>query len=276
MSATLAGLLREAAGGDAEARADAERLLLHRLGKSRTWLYAHLSDTAEPALVGAFLTAWARIRGGEPLPYVTGQADFWGRSFLVDRRVLIPRPDSECLLGVALEAVAEGEPGTIVDAGTGSGALAVSLALERPRALVLACDHSADALAVASANARRLGVAVSFWQGDWLAAMAPGSVDGVLSNPPYLAPDDVHLHELRAGGEPELALVAAEGGLADLARIAAQALRVLRPGGWLAMEHGHTQGEATRQMLAGLGYRDVMTRQDMAGRDRVVLGRRCG
>lgn len=276
MSATLAGLLREAAGGDAEARADAERLLLHRLGKSRSWLYAHLSDAGEPALVGDFLAAWARVRAGEPLRYVIGEAEFWGRRFLVDRRVLIPRPDTECLLGVALEAVAGGEPVTIVDAGTGSGALAVSLALERPQSFVLACDRSADALAVASANARRLGAAVSFWRGDWLAALTAGSVEGVMSNPPYLAPDDVHLPELRSGGEPESALVAAEGGLADLARIAAQALRVLRPGGWLAMEHGHTQGEATRQMLADLGYGDVLTRQDLAGRDRVVFGRRCG
>ncbi len=274
MSATLASLLREAAGGDAESRAAAEWLLLYLLGKSRSWLYAHLSDTGEPALVGDFLAAWARVRAGEPLPYVIGEAEFWGRRFLVDRRVLIPRPDSEALLTLALECVGEDLPGTVVDAGTGSGALAVSLALERPQSFVLACDRSADALAVASANARRLGAAVAFWQGDWLAALASESVDGVMSNPPYLAPDDVHLPELRSGGEPESALVAAEGGLADLARIAEQARRVLRPGGWLAMEHGHTQGEATRRMLTQLGYEDVATRQDMAGRDRVVVGRR--
>ena len=138
---------------------------------------------------------------------------------------------------------------------------------------MIACDRSADALAVACANARRLGAKVDFWRGDWLAALTPASVDGVLSNPPYLAPDDDHLPALRAGGEPESALVAAEEGFADLARIARNALRVLRPGGWLAMEHGHDQGEAARRLLTDLGYTGVVTRLDFAGRDRVVSGR---
>lgn len=276
MSVTLASLLRDAAAGDAEARADAERLLLHLLGKSRSWLYAHLSDPADVTLSGDFRAAWVRVRAGEPLPYVIGEAEFWGRDFMVDRRVLIPRPDSETLLAVALEFTSQDLPRTVVDAGTGSGALAISLALERPRSFVLACDRSAAALAVAAANARRLGAAVGFWQGDWLATLASQSLDGVMSNPPYLAADDRHLPDLRVGGEPESALVAAEDGLADLARIALQALRVLRPGGWLAMEHGHAQGEATRQVLNRLGYEDVGTRQDMAGRDRVVVGRRRG
>ena len=276
MSATLDGLLRQVVAGEPGARAEAERLLLHLLGKSRSWLYAHLSDPADVALAGDFLAAWARVHAGEPLPYVVGGAEFWGRRFLVDRRVLIPRPDSETLLTVALGFVGKDLPSKVVDAGTGSGALAISLALERPRSCVLACDRSAAALAVAAANAHRLGAAVGFWHGDWLAALASQSLDGVMSNPPYLAGDDEHLPELRVGGEPESALVAAEDGLADLARIAEEAQRVLRPGGWLAMEHGHTQGEATRQVLNRLGYEDVGTRQDMAGRDRVVCGRQPG
>jgi release factor glutamine methyltransferase len=276
MSVTLASLLKDAAAGDAEARAEAERLMLHLLRKPRSWLYAHLSAPADGALALDFRKAWARVRRGEPLPYVIGEAEFWGRSFLVDRRVLIPRPDSETLLVVALEFISEELPSRVVDAGTGSGALAISLALERPRSFVLACDRSAAALAVAAANAQRLSARVGFWQGDWLAAVAAQRLDGVMSNPPYLAADDPHLPALRAGGEPESALVAAADGLRELRRLAAEALRVLRPGGWLAMEHGHTQGEATRQILQRLGYQDVRTRQDMAGRDRVVSGRRPG
>jgi len=272
---THAQLLREAqstapAGVDG---LDAELLLAHALGRNRAGLYARLRDVADGHLASRFQSLWQRRCSGEPFAYLVGEREFYGRSFAVDRGVLIPRPDTEVLLEAALAHWPVGRAGTVVDAGTGSGALAISFQLERPSATVCAVDDSPAALAVAHANARRLGAPVRFWRGDWLQALPDHSVDLLLSNPPYLCDDDPHLPGLVASGEPRSALVAADDGLADLRLLASDARRVLKPGAWLLLEHGWTQGANVRQILADHGYLDTCTIIDLSGNDRVSGGR---
>lgn len=272
---TGAQLLRAAqaaAPHDVEAL-DAELLLAYAMGRNRAGLYARLGDGLDPTVVAAFQVLWQRRCAGEPYAYLVGEREFYGRAFSVDRAVLIPRSGTETLLEAALERWAPGQRGSVVDAGTGSGALAISFQLERPASTVAAVDYSAAALAVAQANARRLHAPVSFWRGDWLQALADHSVDLLLSNPPYLADDDPHLPGLVASGEPRSALVAPASGLADLRRLAADARRVLKPGAWLLMEHGWTQGPEVRRLLAGFGYDGVCTIVDLDGNERVSGGR---
>ncbi len=246
---------------------EADRLLMQVLGVNRAWLFAH-DDALLSATHAAQIDALAARRAsGEPLAYVLGEQDFYGRVFEVNPTVLIPRPDTECLVDAAL---ARGNGGLWLDLGTGSGAIAVTLALERSDWQVFACDRSALALRVAQKNARRLSAPVKFWCGDWLEAVAPSSVDGIVANPPYLAPDDPHLPSLQH--EPRSALVAGSDGLRDLRAIACAALVALKPGGWLMLEHGFAQGGAAREILRG--YADVQTLLDLERRERVTMGRR--
>ena len=252
---------------------DAELLLAHALGRNRAGLYARLGDPVDFELLARFGALWRRRCAGEPYAYLVGTREFRGRTFAVSPEVLIPREDTETLLEAALQRFPPGQSGVVVDAGTGSGALAISFQLERPQATVCAVDASTGALAIARANARRLGAPVRFWRGDWLSALAENSLELLLANPPYLAADDPHLPGLLASGEPRLALVADDDGLADLARIARAGCRVLRDGGWLLMEHGWTQGAAVRALLESLDYRDVATERDLGGHERVSGGR---
>lgn len=252
---------------------DAELLLAHALGRNRSGLYARLRDDADADVAARFRALWQRRCGGEPFAYLIGEREFYGRSFAVDRAVLIPRPGTETLLEAALARWPVGQQGIVIDAGTGSGALAVSFKMERTAATVVAVDYSAAALRVAAANARRLGAPVCFWRGDWLSALADRSVDLLISNPPYLGDDDPHLPGLVASGEPRSALVADDAGLADLRNLAIDARRVLKPGAWLLMEHGWTQGAAVRGLLAALAYDEVCTIADLSGSERVSGGR---
>jgi release factor glutamine methyltransferase len=252
---------------------DAELLLAHALGRDRAGLYARLRDAVDPGIALRFEALWRRRCIGEPFAYLVGEREFYGRSFAVDQGVLIPRAASETLLEIALSHWPASQQGIVVDAGTGSGALAISFQLERPAATVLAVDYSAAALRVATTNARRLNAPVRFWRGDWLSALADHSLGLLLANPPYLADDDPHLPGLVASGEPRTALVADDGGLGDLRRLASDARRVLQTGAWLLMEHGWTQGADMRRLLAELGYAEVSTSADLAGNERVSAGR---
>jgi release factor glutamine methyltransferase len=263
---------RAAAPADVEPL-DAELLLAHALGRDRAGLYARLRDAIDPVIALRFEALWRRRCAGEPYAYLVGEREFYGRSFVVDPGVLIPRADTETLLELALSHWPAGQQGIVVDAGTGSGVLAISFQLERPAATVVAVDSSASALSVATTNARRLNAPVRFWRGDWLSALADDSVGLLLANPPYLADDDPHLNGLVASGEPRSALAADEGGLRDLRRLASDGRRVLRPGAWLLMEHGWTQGADVRRLLAGLGYGEVCTVKDLSGNERVSGGR---
>ena len=261
-----------AAPADVEAL-DAELLLAHAMGRNRAGLYARLGDPVDPIVARAFESLWQRRCAGEPYAYLVGEREFYGRSFGVDRAVLIPRSGTETLLEAALERWPHGRQGIVVDAGTGSGALAISFQLERPNATVLAVDCSVAALKKAAANAHQLRAPVRLWRGDWLSALADHSVDLLIANPPYLGDDDPHLPGLVASGEPISALVADESGLADLRRIAVEARRALKPGAWLLMEHGWTQGGEVRRLLAEHGYDEVCTIADLSGNERVSGGR---
>lgn len=253
-------------------RLDAQLLLLHTLGRSpheRAWLLAHDSDELDTDAQNRFLALVQRRVGGEPLAYLTGVKEFFGLPLQVDARVLDPRPDTETLVEWALERLATLPAPRVIDLGTGSGAIALALKHARPDAQVSAVDASADALAVARANAQRLGLEVTFLQGNWLAGLE-GRFDLIVSNPPYIAEDDPHLAAL--GHEPRRALTAGTDGLDDIRTIIQQAPGHLQPGGWLLLEHGWDQATAVRTLLQAAGFADVQSRQDLSGIERCSGG----
>lgn len=262
-----------AAQAQAIPRLDAQLLLLHALGRSpheRAWLLAHDSDPLSPATQSRFQELVRRRAGGEPLAYLTGVKEFFGLPLHVDGRVLDPRPDTETLVEWALECMAALPAPHVVDLGTGSGAIALALKHSRPDARISAIDASADALAVAQANAQRLGLEVAFMQGNWLAGMED-TFDLIVSNPPYIAEGDPHLVAL--GHEPRQALTAGVDGLDDIRTLVTQAPAHLRPGGWLLLEHGWDQAAAVRALLAAAGLEAVQSRQDLSGIERCSGGR---
>ena len=253
-------------------RLDAQVLLLHVLGRDasqRAWLIAH--DDQELALVEheRFRALCQRRLAGEPVAYLTGEKEFFGLKLQVDARVLVPRPDTETIVEWALEVLRDKPSPRVIDLGTGSGAIALAIRHARPDAVVEAVDRSAEALAVASENARRLGLPVTFRRGDWLEGAQ--RYDLVVSNPPYVAQGDPHLQDL--GHEPQGALVAGADGLDDLRAIVEAAPRHLLPGGWLLLEHGWDQAEAVRGLLADAGLAAPTSRRDLAGIERCSGGR---
>ncbi|RCW76173.1 peptide chain release factor N(5)-glutamine methyltransferase [Pseudorhodoferax soli] len=258
----LAQILAAAAARGLD-RLDAQLLLLHALGhdpNDRAWLLAHDQDQPTPEVLQRFDTAATRRLAGEPVAYLLGQKEFFGLSLQVDARVLVPRPDTETLVEWALEHLPGG--GSALDLGTGSGAIALALAHARPDALVSAVDRSADALAVARANAEQLGLRVQFMQADWLQGV-DGPYDLIVSNPPYIAAADPHLAAL--AHEPLSALASGADGLDDLRTITASAGAHLCPGGWLLLEHGYDQAEAVCALLQAQGFVQVGSRTDLAG-----------
>ncbi|MDX9741374.1 MAG: peptide chain release factor N(5)-glutamine methyltransferase [Gammaproteobacteria bacterium] len=258
------------------ARLDAEVLLAHAAGQSRSWVLARGRDPLSEAVAQRFDELLARRIEGQPIAYLTGTREFWSREFHVTPAVLIPRPETEHLVEAVLERLDGDSPCRIADLGTGSGIIAVTLALERPAWQILGVDIDSAALTVARDNAVRLGANnASFLLGDWMSAIADGATfDCIVSNPPYIAADDPHLHSGDVRFEPAHALVAADNGMQALGRIAAQARTRLRPGGWLALEHGCEQGPATETMLRQAGYANIGQCRDLAGHVRVTLARR--
>ncbi|WP_217537065.1 peptide chain release factor N(5)-glutamine methyltransferase [Stenotrophomonas sp. GbtcB23] len=257
-----------------EGRHEAELLLLHVLGRERGWLFAHATDLLDPATAEAFAALLQRRIAGEPVAYLLGRRGFWTLDLAVSPATLIPRPETERLVELALERLPEGVPLRIADLGTGSGAIALALASERPLAQIVATDMSGDAIAVAAGNARQHGRAnVAFRQGSWHAPLAGERFDLIASNPPYIASDDPHLAQGDLRFEPTTALASGHDGLDDIRLIIAGAPAHLQPGGWLLMEHGWDQGEAIRALLEGAGFVEVETALDLEQRDRVSLGR---
>jgi release factor glutamine methyltransferase len=255
-------------------RLDAQLLLLHAMGRGpgdRAWLLAHDGDSLDSGMQDRFLDLCGRRAAGEPFAYIVGAQEFFGLDLAVDPRVLIPRPDTETLVEWALEVLGRMGNPSVVDLGTGSGAIALAIKKQYPAAVVEAVDASAGALEVAAANARRLGLDVAFRQASWLAETAT-RYDLIVSNPPYVAAGDSHLAALRH--EPAQALVAGPDGLDDIRTIVAQAGARLRPGGWLLLEHGHDQAEPVRQLLAAASFRFVASRKDLAGIERCSGGQR--
>lgn len=254
----------------AAARLEVRVLLGHALGVTRAWLIAHADDELPAAGIERYATLFARRLAGEPVAYLLGGKEFFGRGFRVTPAVLVPRPETELLVELALEKLPPG--GRALDLGTGSGCIAITLALERPDCAILAVEQSAAALALARENAAQLGARLGFCSGSWYAALPEGTekFDLIVSNPPYVAEGDPHLAALMH--EPVGALVSGADGLADIRRIVAGAPAWLKPGGWLMFEHGWDQGEACRGLLARAGFREVQTRADLAGIGRVSLG----
>jgi len=276
---TARGLLAAAGGGQAgdESVRETEVLLAHALARDRAWLYAHADDPLPVAQAIAFHQLLVRRAAGEPIAYLIGHREFWSLDLAVTPDVLIPRAETELLVELALEKIPLGEQVEIADLGTGSGAVALALAHERPHARVLATDASAAALAVARGNAERLGARnVEFAQGDWCAALGPRRFELIVSNPPYVADRDLHLVRGDLRFEPALALGSGAEGLDAMRVIIRDAPMHLKPGGWLLFEHGFEQGAAARSLLASAGYENFFTKHDLENRDRVSGGQVLG
>lgn len=254
-------------------RVDAEALLLHVLDKPRSWLFSHADDDPGKDVRAAFSSLVERRLQGEPVAYITGRRGFWSLDLEVTSATLIPRPETELLVELALQRLPPETTATIVDLGTGSGAIALALASERPRSRVVAVDASADALVVARRNGVRVGVSnVQFLQGDWLAPLNDQRVELIVSNPPYIEASDLHLGQGDLRFEPVSALASGGDGLDDIRRIVRDARDHLLPGGWLLVEHGWDQGAAVRGLMIAMGLAKVSTARDLESRDRVTLG----
>jgi len=255
--------------------ADAELLLGHVLGKPRSWLFAHGDELLSAGMAERFGALIARRIAGEPVAYLIRRRGFWRFDLQVSPATLIPRPETELLVELALTRVPEDRAWRIADLGTGSGAIALAVAYERPRAQVIATDMSVEALAVSRANADSLRLGnVEFRQGDWFGPLAGERFDLIASNPPYIADDDAHLGEGDLRYEPRSALASGADGLDAIRSIVHAAPAHLHPGGWLLLEHGWEQGEAVRSLLSQAGFVDVATERDLEARDRVTLGRK--
>ena len=257
---------------------DAAVLLGHVVRRGRAWLIAHADDPLSPEAAREFDEFARRRREGEPVAYLTGQREFWGLPLAVSPAVLIPRPETELVVEVALRrlgAMAGG--GRVLDLGTGSGAIALAIGHDCPSASVLATDASRDALAVARSNAERLGVAnVDFVCSDWYSAVPSAwrgaAFDLIASNPPYIAGGDPHLAQGDLRFEPALALTPGGDGLGALRTIVEGARNHLVAGGTLVVEHGFDQSEAVQRLFAASGFVDVVAISDLAGIRRVVAG----
>ncbi len=256
------------------ARLDAQLLLVHLLQRSREWLLAHDDAELSASQAAAFGALVARRAAGEPLAYVVGEREFCGLALHVTAAVLVPRPETELLVDWALErlplAPLAAGAASVIDLGTGSGAVALAVKQRASAADVTATDASAAALDIARGNARRHGLDIRFAQGDWWAAVASQRFGLALSNPPYIAGDDLHLAALTH--EPRTALTPEGDGLAAIRRIVSGAPDHLHAGAWLLLEHGHDQAQAVQALLRARGFGPIETRPDLAGLPRCTGG----
>ncbi len=261
--------------GDASesARLDAEILLSKSIDMPRTYLFAHPEDELDPAAMQRFETLLARRLDGEPIAYITGKREFWSHELQVSPATLVPRPETEVLVDLALRAIPSDENWQILDLGTGSGAIAIAIASERPLCDITATDISADALAIAAGNARDTSLAnVEFIEGRWTEPVQDRLFHLIVSNPPYVSDDDEALDALRF--EPRSALASGADGLDDIRVLAADCAVILKPGGCLMLEHGESQQAAVAGLLADSGWANIACHNDLAGRPRVTVARR--
>ncbi|MCD1210708.1 peptide chain release factor N(5)-glutamine methyltransferase [Vibrio cholerae] len=278
MSVTIEAALKAAteklqqSGSDSPAL-DAAVLLCHVLAKPRSYLLTWPDKILEKPTLASLELLLARRRAGEPMAYILGEREFWSLSLKVSPSTLIPRPDTERLVELALDkaALIDGE---LLDLGTGTGAIALALASELPTRQVTGIDLRPEAAELARENATRLAIHnAQFLQGSWFSPLADGTKFAlIVSNPPYIEENDPHLSLGDVRFEPKSALVAAENGLADIRHISTHAPHFLLDGGWLLFEHGYDQGVAVRTIMRDLGYQNIITEQDYAGHDRVTLG----
>lgn len=253
-------------------RVDVELLLCEVLDKPRSWLFTWPDKALSSEQQAAFDQLLARRLQGEPVAHLLGYRDFWTLRLKVSTDTLIPRPDTECLVEQALSLLPN-QPARVADLGTGTGAIALALASERPAWQLQATDFHPGAVALARTNAELNQLNnVEVLQGSWCEPLS-GRYDMLVSNPPYINPEDPHLQQGDVRFEPLTALIAEEEGMADIRQIAEQATRHLCNGGWLLFEHGYDQGDAVRQCLTCLGYAEVETVRDLGGNERVTQGR---
>ena len=255
-----------------DARLDSQVLLAYALNVSRTWLFTW----PDKALDGATLTAFSALiderKSGIPIAYITGYRDFWSLRLKVTPDTLIPRADTELLVETALTLKNVEKPCDVIDPGTGTGAIALSLANECPSWRITATDINPETLAVAKENAQSLELTVSFKESAWFDAISD-RFDLIISNPPYIESDDPHLQQGDLRFEPAGALASGKDGLDDIRRLVQHALKHLKKDGYLLLEHGYQQAEAVRSLMAEAGYTDIETHQDIEDRDRVTLGK---
>lgn len=268
---TLARATELAAVSDS-ARLDTELLLAEVLGKGRTYLFTWPERQLTPEQLAVFDALFSRRLQGEPVAYILGYQDFWTLRLKVSPATLIPRADTELLVEQAL-ALLPDQPMQVADLGTGTGAIALALAAERPHWQVVAVDAVVEAVLLAEQNRCDCQLDnVQVQQGFWCEGLSASAFDLILSNPPYIDPHDPHLEQGDVRFEPRSALIAQQQGMADIALIAQQARQCLKPGGWLMLEHGYQQAGAVKAVLTESGYQQILTHQDLGGRDRVTVG----
>jgi len=255
------------------ARLDAEILLAYVLQKPRSYLYAWPDNCLNVAQLAGFERLLARRQAGEPIAYLVGQQSFWSLELQVSPATLIPRPETELLVEQVLHLMPAEQPITVLDLGTGSGAIALSIAKERPNWQVVATDISATALAIAGRNAQQAAITnVTLQVSDWFSELDNTAFDVIVSNPPYIAENDAHLQQGDVQFEPRQALVAGGDGLDAIRVIVNNVQSHLRKAGWLLLEHGYTQADAVQWLLKAQGFQQVNTINDLAGLARVSGG----
>ena len=259
---------------DREARIEANALMKHALQVNEAYLIAHDKEYLDPSRNQAFNALLERRLAGEPIAYILGKREFYGLDLAVTPEVLIPRPETELLVDLSLERIPVNEPRDVLDLGTGSGAIALAIASERKLSHILAIDASERALAVARENASRLGLPnIEFSHGCWFEGLNDQRYDLLVANPPYIPEQDPHLQQGDVRFEPRQALASGEDGLNDLRLIISTAPHHLKSSGWLLVEHGYDQAEACRQQFQLAGFTEIASIPDLAGKDRVTLGR---
>ena len=258
------------------ARLDIELLLSHLLQKNRTWLFTWPDHELTEKQSAEFLQMLARRKQGEPVAHIIGQREFWSLPLQVNASTLIPRPDTELLVETALQLFAKDSPDQkryCLDLGTGTGAIALALASEKKHWGFVAVDFSSDAVALAQANQQQLGLTnLEIFQSNWFEKIPASQFDLIVSNPPYIDPQDPHLSQGDVQFEPLSALVAQDNGLADIKKIIGGAISFLASGGYLLLEHGYNQADVVKKIFLENGYENIQTKKDLGGNDRVTFG----
>lgn len=255
------------------ARLDAEILLKHASGLSNTQLIVRDAEPLDDQIVKRVDALIEARKKGSPIAYLIGQREFYALNLKINQHVLIPRPETELLVDTALKIIDSNKALQVLDLGTGSGAIALAIAANAPNVQILATDIDKSAIRLANQNARIQNISnVRFLPGDWFTPLEGKQFDLIVSNPPYIDPDDPHLNQGDVRFEPTHALVAADHGLADIRKIVALAPTHLEPGGSIALEHGYDQGQAVRNILEANGFTGIGTLKDLNQLDRVSLG----